>query len=87
MRGPKAEDIAEMLTQYINNVCIEELSKELVERMSHIHPTLQQNFTRVCVDWFKELSEKKYYDLRNEASVLLAKRLRKELDNTYLPHV
>ena len=87
MKKPKAEDVAEMLIQYINNICIEELSKELVERMSRIHPTLQQNFTRVCVDWFKELSEKKYYDLRNEASVLLAKKLRKELDNSYLPHV
>ncbi|RLB01240.1 MAG: hypothetical protein DRG83_10455, partial [Deltaproteobacteria bacterium] len=83
MKGPKTEDVAEMLIQYINSICIEELSKELVDRMSQIHPTLQQNFTRVCVDWFKELSEKKYYDLRNEASVLLAKRLRKELDSSY----
>ncbi len=87
MQTPKAKDVAEILTQYINNVCIEQLSKELVDQMANIHPTLQQNFTRVCVDWFKDLSEKKYFDLRNEASVQLAKRLRKELDNTYLPHV
>lgn len=54
--------------------------KEFVKQMILEHNTLQQSFTRLCIMWFQQLAETKYYDARNEASVELAKQLKPILD-------
>lgn len=59
----------------------------LAEKMANEHPTLQQNFMRMCKAFIKKMAEKKYYDGRNESSVLLARKLSEEIDNFSLPFV
>lgn len=62
--------------------------KEILELLSNDHNTIQQNFTRMCVQWFEILAEKeKYIDLRNEASIKLAKEFVSKIENRYLPYV
>lgn len=49
---------------------------ELVaETMANNHPTLQQSFMRLCIKFIKKMSEKKYWDGRNEASVKTAQKI------------
>ncbi|MBQ2130682.1 MAG: hypothetical protein II431_05000 [Prevotella sp.] len=43
--------------------------------MSNEHCTLQQSFMRLCLKFIKKMSEKKYWDGRNEASVKTAKKI------------
>lgn len=43
--------------------------------MSREHRTLQQGFTRLAVAWILDLAKREHYDLRNEASVTLAKKI------------
>ena len=71
-------DAVKFMSNYINsfNVDYEEFAKE----MSHEHRTLQQNFTRLCIAWLKQLSETEYYDLRNEASVKFAQGIKDKLE-------
>ena len=42
---------------------------------------------RMCKTFIKKMAEKKYYDGRNESSVLLARKLSDEIDNFSLPFV
>ena len=53
---------------------------EFARLMGCEHRTLQQNFTKLCIAWLKQLSEAESYDLRNEASVKFAKRIKDQLD-------
>jgi hypothetical protein len=46
-----------------------------VSAMSQQHRTLQQCFTNVCLSWLRHLAETEDYDLRNEASVKIAKKI------------
>lgn len=83
-------DRANKLMDLVNDMTMDE--DKLVDGMSRNHRTLQQNFTRLSVAWIEHLAklEPGQYDLRNEASVKLAKELVK-LPNwemiRYLPHV
>ena len=61
--------------------------KEFARTMATEHRTLQQTFTRTCVEWLKVLAEMEHYDGRNEASVLFAKSIKEELDNALLPMI
>ena len=72
------EQAAHGMADYVNNMG--HSPKEFVEGMSHQHRTLQQSFTGVCIAWLKHLSELQefQYDLRNEDSVKLAKKLLEE---------
>ena len=47
----------------------------VAETMANNHPTLQQSFMRLCVKFIKKMSEKQYYDGRNEAAVRMAKQM------------
>ena len=47
----------------------------VAETMANNHPTLQQSFMRLCVKFIKKMSEKQYYDGRNEAAVKMAKQM------------
>lgn len=48
---------------------------ELAEKMANEHPTLQQNFMRLCRKFIVKMSQKTYYDDRNESSVKMAKKM------------
>lgn len=50
-------------------------TEDFIKAWSREHRTLQQGLTRLCMAWMKDLSEREHYDLRNEASVKLAKRV------------
>lgn len=56
-----------------------------IEKMAQNHPTLQQSFMRLCLDFVRAMSEKSYSDARNEASVRIAKDIVSQLGTTYLP--
>ncbi len=47
----------------------------VAETMANNHPTLQQSFMRLCLKFIKKMSEKKYWDGRNEASVKTAQKI------------
>jgi len=81
-----AREVANVLAKYINTFD-SEVNDTLVQQLSTMHPTLQQNFTRLCVAWFKKLAETPFFDERNKGSVMLAKKLKPELDKAYLPHI
>ena len=47
----------------------------IAEKMANEHCTLQQSFMRLCMKFIKKMSEKKYWDGRNESSVKTAKKI------------
>lgn len=57
------------------------------EEMGREHRTLQQSFTRLCMEWICYLAQVEHYDARNEDSVKLAKEIVSKVDNIYLPMV
>jgi len=85
-RIQRAREVANVLADYINTLD-SQVNDRLVHQLAGMHPTLQQNFTRLCVAWFKKLAEKPLYDDRIKASVMLAKKLKPELDTACLPHI
>ena len=85
---PSAEDVVKALSDFVNCHSTPDFA-EVIKLMSREHRTLQQQMTQVCVLWLKHLAtlDEPGYDLRNEASVRLAKRLLSEVEenNLYLP--
>ena len=82
-RHEKYRDIVERM---VNDTGFED--DKLAEHMANNHPTLQQNFMRMCIKFIRKMAEKKYCDGRNEASVNLAKRIVEAIDgNDALPFV
>lgn len=72
-------DIVKEISNYVNSYSSD--YKEFARLMSYEHRTLQQNFTKLCIAWLKELSETESYDLRNEASVKFAQSIKDKLVN------
>lgn len=68
--------VAESVSKMLNILGDKENITEFVAHMANEHRTLQQGFTRLCVAWFEHLASlnENQYDLRNEASVKLAKK-------------
>ena len=84
-----AEEVVKTLSDFVNCYSTPDFA-EVIKFMSWEHRTLQQQMTQVCVLWLKHLAsleEHDGYDLRNEASVKLAKRLLSEVEehDLYLP--
>lgn len=50
--------------------------EKLAISMANDHPTLQQSFMRMVVQFIVKMADKPYYDDRNKASVELAKKLK-----------
>ena len=78
-------EMAEKMSNYVN--CMSTDYEDFVKTMKCSHRTLQQNFTKLCIEWLKSLSEQEYYDDRNEASVLFAKSIKEQLDTVALPYI
>lgn len=72
-------EIVKEVINYVNNG--NSSYKEFARLMSYEHRTLQQQFTKLCIAWLKELSETESYDLRNEASIKFAKSIKDKLVN------
>lgn len=72
-------EIVEEVINYVNNG--NSSYEEFARLMSYEHRTLQQQFTKLCIAWLKELSETENYDLRNEASVKFAQSIKDKLVN------
>jgi len=77
-------EMVKKVSDYCN--CFGSNFSEFAFVMSKEHRTIQQNFTRICLEWLKELSNTEYFDDRNEASVMFAKSIKDQLDNTVLPY-
>jgi hypothetical protein len=60
-------------------------TKEFCELMCHEHRTLQQSFTRLCIEWLCTCASDEYrYDGRNEASHIVAKALIESQDADFI---
>lgn len=63
--------VAELLIdRYLNNYCSNH--EPFMAAMSKERKEAQENFSYLAFAWLKGLNETRYYDMRNEASVLLA---------------
>ena len=73
------------MTDYVNSFnCYYD---EFAQKMGMEHPTLQQNFTKLCCAWLRHLATTDYWDARNKASVDFAKSIKDELWHAVLPTV
>lgn len=63
--------------------------KGIVKAMRNEHRTLQQNFTRLCVEWLIKCGtdDEVCFDGRNIASHELGKKLLPILEEAYLPFI
>lgn len=75
----------EVISDIINDCGFDD--DAMADKLSNEHPTLQQNFMRLCRKFIKKMAEKKYYDGRNESSVKLAKKISEVIDDEALPFV
>ena len=73
------------MTDYVNSFNCD--YEEFAQKMGMEHPTLQQNFTKLCCAWLKHLATTDYWDARNKASVDFAKSIKDELWHVVLPTV
>jgi hypothetical protein len=81
----RAKDFVDQFSSFVNDMGRPE--KEAIELMGREHRTLQQNMTRFCVRWLEHLAKQTEYDLRNEASVQLAKKFVDEIEDRHLPFI
>lgn len=79
--------VVDILFNHINNFSFN--VEEMVNWINRQHRTLQQSFTRLCVAWLKHLASlnENQYDARNEASVKLAKKIMKNVEDDNLPFI
>lgn len=63
--------------------------KDFCEAMGREHRTLQQSFTRLCIDWLRYCGdlEEWQYDGRNEASVIVGKIVSEALNERDINNV
>lgn len=71
------------VSNMVNNFSFNE--KEFARAFSQEHRTLQQSFTRLCVEWLKVCASEDYrYDPRNEDSHIVAKQMIEAYDGRML---
>ncbi len=81
-----SKKIADAITSELNSFSFN--AKDVARAMTSEHKTLQQNFTRLCVEWLKVCGSEEYnYDDRNEASHEVGKKVAPLLDDTCLPFI
>lgn len=78
----KARELVEKVSRFGNVMCGEDRVKFFIEAMHNEHRTLQQSFTGLVLAWLKHLAAlpENHYDLRNKASVEIARKLVGNLD-------
>ena len=70
-------NIVREVSSYVNSMSAD--YNEFARLMACEHRTLQQNFTKLCIAWLKQLATTEYYDLRNEGSVKFAQSIQDKL--------
>lgn len=83
--GTTIYEVVNTMTDYVNSFNCD--YDEFAKKMGMEHPTLQQNFTKLCCAWLKHLATTDYWDARNKASVDFAKTIKDELWHVVLPTV
>ena len=82
------KEMAGEMTDFVNTFS-KEPTKEFVQAMANEHRTLQQSFTRLCLEWIEHCASQDYRtDGRNESSHATCKAIvesYKENQNTLLP--
>lgn len=82
------KEMASEMTDFVNTFSGEP-TKEFVQAMSCEHRTLQQSFTRLCLEWIEHCASQDYRtDGRNESTHQMCKGLvsaYKEKQNNLLP--
>lgn len=71
----KVMEAREAFVRTVLNSLSDEPTEIFVEQMTREHRTLQQNMTKLAVEWLKQMAKTEMFDLRNQASVELAKKL------------
>lgn len=83
--------LAEQIMRMLNMFGGGHANEAFMNHMTTNHRTLQQRFTAFCFVWIKICAEKeksKDYDLRNEASVKLCRKIVDQFgDQMYLPFI
>ncbi len=83
--APMEDELASLCASAVNSFGFK--PKVFATALSREHRTLQQTFTKVCVAWLSLLAETENYDDRNEASVMFARSIKKQLDECRLPMI
>jgi len=70
----QAKEVARFVSDFLNSSFDTDIPN-FCDQMGREHRTLQQQFTGLCICWFRHLAKQENFDLRNQASVELAKLL------------
>lgn len=74
MTKVQAKNKADKLSDILNDFSFDE--KAVCEALTREHRTLQQTFTRFCIEWLRTCADDNYqYDGRNISSHKVAKQL------------
>jgi hypothetical protein len=86
MPSKTGKEMAREFSDWVNGADHDDYKEFAEELVTRTHRTLQQNSMKVFVACIRKWAglEANWYDLRNEATVKLSKRI-VELDNLYLP--
>jgi hypothetical protein len=67
----QAKEVVNNVTDYLNS--FSNKNKEFIAEMNREHRTLQQSFTKLCMEWLENCASEDYnFDGRNEASHKIA---------------
>ena len=81
------KEFARTITNGLNSFGVN--YKGIVSELRNEHKTLQQNFTKLCIEWLKRCGtdDERFFDDRNIASHELGKKLLPVLEDAYLPFI
>lgn len=74
-----AKEFADTCANFVNSYSTNE--KEFAKEMCRQHRTLQQSFTRLIIGFLKEQAKEDDYDLRNQNSIRLSRKVVELLEN------
>lgn len=70
----QAEVVVQDVTNYLNS--FSNKNKAFIAEMNREHRTLQQSFTKLCIEWLENCASDDYhFDGRNEASHKVSKEM------------
>lgn len=79
----KSQEQVSKVTEMLNSMTFD--YEGFCKEMTKEHRTLQQSFTRLCIEWLCTCASDDYkYDGRNEASHLIAKALIESQDADFI---
>jgi hypothetical protein len=79
MNDEKAQAAFQAMSNFVN--IMGHGQKEFIALMERDHPTLQQQFTGLCLAWLRHVASKEYRtDGRNEYSQKIARKLMRDIE-------